>query len=269
MTLEIIITACQGVFIVSLSVIGLFAKKYLSSYLQQKGRDLAIKENIKEITDKIESVKTQYTKSIEELKADLSIRNEQKLRILEKRNEALLKFHEDCHILTTEKLSMSLRFLIIKQLQVAFINQTFTENVLIKIVSDIIDYQSSILRSFTKVSVSATRIYLFYPFNNPSDEVVKSIAKLLSLIKSIQTIFPDKFSNLIKSVIEITTSSITNKSLSPNDIIGINTLISDYSKEIQPNINDLTEAIAQYVFALNNYFNEPGYKQFADQLSQK
>ena len=47
MALEIIITACQGVFIVSLLVIGLFAKKYLPSYLQQKGLNLATKEDIK------------------------------------------------------------------------------------------------------------------------------------------------------------------------------------------------------------------------------
>jgi|SRR3989339_1382546 len=92
MTLEIIITICQGVFIVGLLVIGLFAKKYLPSYLQQKGLNLATKEDIKEITEKIESVKTQYMKVIVELSAELSIRNEQKLRVLEKEMKLYLNY---------------------------------------------------------------------------------------------------------------------------------------------------------------------------------
>ena len=75
-----------------LLVIGLFAKKYLPSYLQQKGLNLATKEDIKEITEKIESVKTQYMKVIVELSAELSIRNEQKLRVLEKEMKLYLNY---------------------------------------------------------------------------------------------------------------------------------------------------------------------------------
>lgn len=269
MTLDIIITIFQGVYIAGLLIIGLFAKKYLPSYLQQKGRNLATKEDISEITDKIESVRIQYNEIIQKLIANLSFKNEQELRIFDKRNEALLKFLEDCHILTTEKLSLDLRYLVSKQLQIALNNQTFTENILIKIFSDLIDYQSSIMRLFPKVSLSGSRVYLFYPYDNPSDEVIKSTNKLLSSIKSFQNIFSEKFSNLNESLVKIASPSITNESHLLTKINTINTLVSDYAKEIQPNIIDISAAIVQYVLALNNYFNKLGYKQLSDQLSQK
>lgn len=272
MALEIIITACQVVFIVSLCVIGLFAKKYLPSYLQQKGRNLATKEDIKEITDKIESVKTQYTKSIEELKADLSIRNEQKLRILEKRNEALLKLFEDCQELIIEKFSINLRYFLIKLCQTALNNQnnqTSTENFLVKILSHFMNYQLSTERLFPKVMSSGTRVFLFYPSNNPNDVVITSSIKLMELIFSFHENFSKEFTNLMNSLNEIILSHLTNKSFRPNDISKIMTLIDDYSNKIQPNITATSKAIGQYLAALNDYFNKLGYKPLADQLTQK
>ncbi len=45
---------------------------YLASYLRQKGKDLATREDIQEITDKIESVKIEYAKELEGLKSQLN-----------------------------------------------------------------------------------------------------------------------------------------------------------------------------------------------------
>ena len=269
MTLEIIITICQGVFIVGLSIIGLFAKKYLPSYLQQKGHNLATKEDIKEITDKIESVKTQYTKSIEERKADLSIRNEQKIRVLEKRNEALLKLFEDCSELRTGIFCINLYYFIIEQCQTLPNNQTSTENYLIKILSYFRNYQLSTERLFLKVMSSGTRVFLFYPSNNSSDEVITSSIKLMDLTYSFQQIFSKEFIKLENSLNEIILSHLTNKSSLPIDISKINALIVVYLNNIKPNIDAMSKAIGQYIAALNTYFNKLGYKQLSDQFSQK
>ena len=269
MALEIIITACQGVFIVSLLVIGLFAKKYLPSYLQQKGLNLATKEDIKEITEKIESVKTQYMKVIVELSAEISIRNEQKLRVLEKRNEALLKLFEACQELITRKFSIDLPYFLLKQSQIAPNNQTFTENFLIKIVSHFRNYQLSTERLFLKVMSSGTRVFLFYPSNNPNDVVITSSIKLMELIFSFQQNFSKEFTSLMNSLNEIILSHLTNKSSLPIDISKINALIVVYLNNIKPNIDAMSKAIGQYIAALNTYFNKLGYKQLSDQFSQK
>jgi len=51
-------------------IIFLFIKSFLPSYLSEKGKNLATKEDIETITDKVESVKTDYTKVIEELRSN-------------------------------------------------------------------------------------------------------------------------------------------------------------------------------------------------------
>jgi hypothetical protein len=49
-----------------------FAAVYLASYLKAKGKNLATSEDIDKITDKIESVKTEYAKELESLKSQLN-----------------------------------------------------------------------------------------------------------------------------------------------------------------------------------------------------
>ncbi len=48
----------------------LFIKTFLPSYLSEKGKNLATKEDIESITDKIESVKTDYAKVLEGLRSN-------------------------------------------------------------------------------------------------------------------------------------------------------------------------------------------------------
>lgn len=47
-----------------------FFKSFIPSYLSEKGKNLATKEDIASITDKVESIKTDYAKVIEEIKSN-------------------------------------------------------------------------------------------------------------------------------------------------------------------------------------------------------
>lgn len=55
----------------ALAIVGYLLKNYLPSYFGEKGKNLATKEDISEITEKIESVRTQYSSAIERLRVDL------------------------------------------------------------------------------------------------------------------------------------------------------------------------------------------------------
>jgi hypothetical protein len=55
---------------------------FLKSYYSEKGKNLATKEDIKEITDKIESVKLSYVKILEDYKHDLSLKNDLEKRLI-------------------------------------------------------------------------------------------------------------------------------------------------------------------------------------------
>lgn len=58
---------------VVLIVGGLLLRSYLPSYFQEKGKNLATKEDIKEITDKVEAVKAHYLKEIELYKQEIGL----------------------------------------------------------------------------------------------------------------------------------------------------------------------------------------------------
>lgn len=53
-------------------VLGLVSRSFLPKYFEKKGENLATKEDISEITDKIETVKHDYASQLESAKAELS-----------------------------------------------------------------------------------------------------------------------------------------------------------------------------------------------------
>ena len=64
------------IFLNSIVLIGfiLFFKLYFPSYMKEKAKNLAQKEDIEEITDKIEGIKKVYTSELEELRKDINLR---------------------------------------------------------------------------------------------------------------------------------------------------------------------------------------------------
>ena len=67
-------TLAFAVSIINFIVIGIFTlygKNYLTSYFTEKGKNLASKEDIHEITDKVEKIKSQYLADLERVKSNL------------------------------------------------------------------------------------------------------------------------------------------------------------------------------------------------------
>lgn len=56
--------------VIGAAVVYLLLKSFLPSYLSEKGKNLATKEDVASITDKVESVKTDYAKVLEELRSN-------------------------------------------------------------------------------------------------------------------------------------------------------------------------------------------------------
>lgn len=80
----------------------LFLQKYLSSYLSRKAENLATKEDIAEITDKVEQAKSEYTERLEEIKQQNRLllehaqyRNQLRLAALDRR----LEVHQQAFVL--------------------------------------------------------------------------------------------------------------------------------------------------------------------------
>jgi hypothetical protein len=67
-----ILAISNVLLIISLIIICTLWRKYISSYLGEKGKNLATKEDIKAITEEVEAVKAQYTRSVEEFRNALA-----------------------------------------------------------------------------------------------------------------------------------------------------------------------------------------------------
>lgn len=86
----------------TLLVIAYITKCYLPSYFMEKGKNLATKEDIAEITTRIEQVKHEYSSKLESVKSVLSarlfthqVRYQNEFNILLKLSEKLAEFKND------------------------------------------------------------------------------------------------------------------------------------------------------------------------------
>jgi len=65
-------------------------KNLLPSYFNEKGKNLATKEDIEDITKKVEKIKSEFIKDIEYIKSDLSYINQSKFSIKASERDALI-----------------------------------------------------------------------------------------------------------------------------------------------------------------------------------
>jgi hypothetical protein len=83
-------------------VVFFLLKSFLPSYLAEKGKNLATREDIAEITDKIEKVKSEYALILEELKAHHQLRLAALDRRLAAHQEAFVLWRELMRTVHTE-----------------------------------------------------------------------------------------------------------------------------------------------------------------------
>lgn len=82
------------------------ALSHLTSYLKAKGKNLATKEDITEVTDKIESTKTVYLEKVEKLRYELSSKSQYSRLRFEKELEILRLIWPTLHELKEKVLSL-------------------------------------------------------------------------------------------------------------------------------------------------------------------
>jgi hypothetical protein len=100
--MDYILIGLQVLILLGLGCIFLF-RKYLFSYSSEKGKNLATKEDIGDITRKVEEVKTEYVTEVERLKVDLSLLSrkndillDEKIRVFKKLQKRLVDFKKYC-----------------------------------------------------------------------------------------------------------------------------------------------------------------------------
>ncbi|MBI2470304.1 MAG: hypothetical protein HYV59_03565 [Planctomycetes bacterium] len=93
--MELIALVLSSLSIAGLIIAGLLLRGYLPSYVAEKGKNLASKEDLAHLTDLVESVKALHTSELERLKADLLAESqvtERRRRVYEEMCTALQVF---------------------------------------------------------------------------------------------------------------------------------------------------------------------------------
>jgi hypothetical protein len=89
-------------WILALQIIGFFViciKIYAKSYSTEKGKNLATKEDVGEITQIVESIKTSLSIKIEELKSNLSYKNEHLIYLRASERNAIINYYKATWVL--------------------------------------------------------------------------------------------------------------------------------------------------------------------------
>lgn len=87
--MDILNTVLNFAILAGIFVGGLLLKGYLPGYAREKGKNLATKEDVEAITDKVESVKSQHAASLETIKAKLQVESALKNAFQQKSFEAI------------------------------------------------------------------------------------------------------------------------------------------------------------------------------------
>ncbi|MEJ5092875.1 hypothetical protein, partial [Sphingobacterium faecium] len=81
------------IYIAITTISGFLLKNYIPSYFNQKGKNFADKEDIKELTLKVEEVKISFSKEIEFFRAKIDIDKSNHISYYEEEKKALINYH--------------------------------------------------------------------------------------------------------------------------------------------------------------------------------
>lgn len=130
-----------------LAVIGYLTKNLLPSYFNEKGKNLATKEDISEITELVETVKSSFSKETEHLKAKLHLLSTVQVGLVDEERNAIVDFNE--------KYSRWLELLV----DFSSLHFNFRDN------SDLADYRRALSQAYREVSNTESKFRLFVEDN--------------------------------------------------------------------------------------------------------
>lgn len=98
----------QILTLIGLAAAALFAKSYFPSYLSEKGKNLATKEDIGAITRQVEGIKLENAGQLERIRSSLTVLASHRTAYAEHQRQSLIRFYDRCAELLSDKLSTNL-----------------------------------------------------------------------------------------------------------------------------------------------------------------
>lgn len=211
----------------------------MPGYLQKKGENAATKQDIKEITERIESVKSDYSKKLEKLRSELQIGTLQRSLVNEKGYEVLVGFFETT-LLLKEKFNQNLGDL-------GLITGTLKDYAL---------YQTSVEDLFTKLSIDYHKLILYH-IDKP--EIVNAANEIIVFSDPLKASFKLHFGSVkIGFAKERKAYNSLNKQLYKQAVEENNSIAKKYYNDLNLALKNFNKAFNKYLETLNDYISHFG-----------
>jgi hypothetical protein len=217
---------------------------YLKTYLSEKGKNLATKEDIEAITDRIESVKKDYTTQLEQFKSELGYRWGSHSEYEKDRKLALLSFFESCTTLLEDKLRVNLGDLPSDNGKAMY------------------EYQKEVERLFTSVHLDYLRLSLYFP--NES-ELMPAAQMLVKYSYEARRHFNRNYGKLKLTALDEADAHLSgDKSLYRAAVERSNEAQRSYNSALSESISGMRKHFAEYLLALNLFLLSRGSRPTPD-----
>ena len=222
----------------------LLNRYYLSSYLKQKGENLATKEDVGDIAHKIEAVRVQYASELEHLRTRLHVTASEQSAFMENQRKALLSFFDDCVTLLGVKISESPGDLPFDQGR------------------SLLEYQSTVMKLFSKVYLDYHRLILYF---GPESGLLTAASEILTSSRDTRAAFRKHFGKVKMALIEEENALSSGKTEAIQKAVkDTNEVSNEYWKRMAHHIKRMQSAFEKYLVALNNHLRTTGSSRIPD-----
>ena len=214
-------------------ILGLFIRSYLPSYLKEKGKNLATKEDIGNITDQAERVRTFYSAQLEGIRSEIEKSRDEKGEYLRKQRASLLRFYDLSIELFYEKLSVNFGDF-----------PSDKGQSLVKFQESFFELASNLLKSYQRIVI----------FFNHDAKVRAGAENTLNQILKARIVVKDYFGKVKITLIEETQAFISGDNKNIEEAVkATNEANTDYWNAMRPVMDELRKSLIIYLTALNEF----------------
>jgi archaellum component FlaC len=219
------------------AIIGFFIRSYLPSYFAEKGKNLATKEDISEITDRVEKVKALYSAQTEDIRSMIAEARLERGEYQREQKACLLKFYDLAIELFYEKLTANFGDFPMDQGQ------------------SLADFQSSFYELVSNLLKSYQRIVVYFESSN---KLCIEAGNVVNQALGARRVMKRRFGKVKFALIDETQAiGSEDKKRIDNAVKASNEAVAAYSSEMQPVIRETRQSLQSYLTALNEFLR-PG-----------
>lgn len=224
--------------VVSVGALALWLRNWLPSYLKRKGENAATKEDIQGITQKIESVKLDYSSKLEALRSEFGVVSAQRNLLNERGFESLTRFFDTALSLIKEKL----------EVRPGDIGSIATAS------DELYKYQLEVEHLFTKLAVDYHKLVLFHIDKPGILEAANNVVIAAGLVhQSFRQHFGDVKSKISEEAWAV---SADNKARIASVRKASDEAVRAYYDDFRPLKKNLDGAFSEYLKALHNHIKQ-------------